>query len=194
MISPCSNFPSSMGKSRQKPANMFMRWALNYIYYHWGVALQKHSALANTKIISLTYWKSDVALLDNDFSTPYMLMDSSTEGNHPRLHALCIQISYKNLPSWCMRVPCWGARAETVCLLPCSRTGSSPWSSPWCASVRPDLSPNENIWHIMKQKMRQRRPQIPYQAEILYQARIGKHSTFKTISVGLLNSQTLTEC
>lgn len=56
-----------------------------------------------------------------------------------------------------------------------------------------DLSPIENVWHIMKHKIRQRRPRTIEPLK-LYQTRMGKNFAFKTSTISVLSSKTLTEC
>ncbi len=52
----------------------------------------------------------------------------------------------------------------------------------------PDLSPIENIWHIIKWKIRQRRPQTLQQLET-YLARMGPNSKTKTPETHNLDAQ-----
>ncbi len=73
----------------------------------------------------------------------------------------------------------------------------------WCCSRRvrvlnwsacsPDLSPIENIWRIIKRKIRQRRPQTLQQLET-YQARMGPNSNTKTPETHNLNAQMSSNC
>ncbi len=56
----------------------------------------------------------------------------------------------------------------------------------------PDLSPIENIWCIMKRKIRQRWPQTLQQVWNLYQARMGPNSNTKTLET--LDAQTSSNC
>ncbi len=57
----------------------------------------------------------------------------------------------------------------------------------------PDLSPIENIWRTIKQKIRQRWPQTLLQLET-YQARIGPISNTKTPETHNLDAQTSLNC
>ncbi len=58
----------------------------------------------------------------------------------------------------------------------------------------PDLSPIENIWHIIKLKIYQRWPQTLQQLGNLYQARMGPNSNTKTLETHNLDAQTSSNC
>ncbi len=62
----------------------------------------------------------------------------------------------------------------------------------WPASS-PNLSPIENIWRIIKRKIRQRRPRTLQQLET-YQARMWPNSNTKTPETHNLDAQTSSNC
>ncbi len=62
------------------------------------------------------------------------------------------------------------------------------------AWLSPDLSPIENIWRIIKQKICQRRPQNSSAAGNLYQARMGPNTNIKTPETHNLDAQTSSNC
>ena len=51
----------------------------------------------------------------------------------------------------------------------------------------PDLSPIENVWRIMKRRIRQQRPQTVEQLKS-YTPRMGKDSTCKTATIDIFSS------
>ena len=58
----------------------------------------------------------------------------------------------------------------------------------------PDLSPIENVWRIMKRRIRQRRPWTVEQLLVLHKPRMGKNSTCKTATIDIFSSQIITKC
>ena len=61
-----------------------------------------------------------------------------------------------------------------------------------CHACSSDLSPVENVCHIMKRRIRQRRPRTVEQ--VLYTPRMGKNSTCKTATIDIFSSQMITKC
>lgn len=71
-------------------------------------------------------------------------------------------------------------------------SGKSPGAE--SAACSPDLSPMENIWRVVKRKIRQRRPPDSSAAGNLYRARGDPDSSTKTPESRNLDAQTSSKC
>uniref|UniRef100_A0AAR2IMB0 Tc1-like transposase DDE domain-containing protein n=1 Tax=Pygocentrus nattereri TaxID=42514 RepID=A0AAR2IMB0_PYGNA len=58
----------------------------------------------------------------------------------------------------------------------------------------PNLSPIENVWHIMKRKIRQWRPRTVEQLKLYIKQEWERNSTFKASAISVISSQMLIEC